>query len=69
MFYNKISESAAYIKGKMDAPATVGVVLGSGLGSLVDMMEDKKVIPYQDIPNFPQSHVAGHAGNLVIGRI
>lgn len=69
MFYNKISESAAYIKGKMDAPATVGVVLGSGLGSLVDMMEDKKVIPYQDIPNFPQSHVVGHAGNLVIGRI
>ena len=30
---------------------------------------DKVIIPYKDIPGFPQSHVAGHAGNLVIGRI
>ncbi len=69
MFYNKIKESAEYIKSKINVEPAIGVVLGSGLGSLVDIMEDKTVIPYKDIPNFPQSHVAGHAGNLVVGRI
>lgn len=48
---------------------TTGIILGSGLGSLVDIMEERTVIPYTEIPNFPWSHVAGHAGNLVIGRI
>lgn len=71
-FYDKVKESAEFIQGKIgkkgEAPS-IGVILGSGLGSLVDMMEEKTVIPYQEIPNFPQSNVAGHAGNLVIGRI
>lgn len=69
MFYDKVRESAEYIKTQMQEAPTIGVVLGSGLGSLVDIMEDKVVIPYQDIPNFPRSTVAGHAGNLVIGKI
>lgn len=69
MFYENIAESAEYIKERCAKLPTIGVVLGSGLGSLVDMMEDKTVIPYREIPHFPQSHVAGHAGNLVIGRI
>lgn len=64
MFYNKIKESAEYIKSKINVEPAIGVVLGSGLGSLVDIMEDKTVIPYKDIPNFPQSHVAGHAGKI-----
>ncbi len=69
MFYDKVKESAEYIKTKIQGVPAIGVVLGSGLGSLVDIMEDKVVIPYQDIPNFPRSTVAGHAGNLVVGRI
>ena len=69
MFYDKVKESAEYIKTKIQGVPAIGVVLGSGLGSLVDIMEDKMVIPYQDIPNFPRSTVAGHAGNLVVGRI
>lgn len=69
MFYDKVNESAEYIRSKINNPPSIGVVLGSGLGSLVDIMADKVVIPYKDIPNFPQSHVAGHAGNLVVGKI
>ncbi len=69
MFYDKVKESAAYIQGRTSQRPTTGIILGSGLGSLVDIMEDKTVIPYAEIPNFPQSSVAGHAGNLVIGRI
>jgi len=53
-----------------DGPlADVGVVLGSGLGALADEVEDATPIPYVDIPGFPVSTVAGHAGRLVIGRI
>ena len=69
MFYDKVTESAAYIRRRISQPPTVGIILGSGLGGLVDIMADKTVIPYREIPHFPQSHVAGHAGNLVIGRI
>lgn len=68
-FYDKVKESADYVKSRMNQNPTIGIILGSGLGSLVDIMEDKTVIPYADIPGFPRSHVAGHAGNLVIGRI
>lgn len=68
-FYDKVKESADYVKSRMNQNPTIGIILGSGLGSLVDIMEDKTVIPYADILGFPRSHVAGHAGNLVIGRI
>ena len=69
MFYEKVKESAQFIQGRTSLRPTTGIILGSGLGSLVDIMEERAVIPYTEIPNFPRSHVAGHAGNLVIGRI
>lgn len=68
-FYEMVKESADYIQNKTIHHPAIGIVLGSGLGALVDIMEEKVIIPYKDIPNFPQSSVAGHAGNLVIGRI
>lgn len=69
MFYEKVKESAQFIESRTTLRPTIGIILGSGLGSLVDIMEERTVIPYKEIPNFPQSHVEGHAGNLVIGRI
>ena len=68
-FYDKVKESAEYVESRCKERPSIGIILGSGLGSLVDIMEDKVIIPYKDILGFPQSHVAGHAGNLVIGRI
>ena len=62
-FYEKVQQSAAYILERCAQRPTCGIVLGSGLGSLVDKMTDKTVIPYADIPHFPRSTVAGHAGN------
>jgi purine-nucleoside phosphorylase len=44
-----------------------GIVLGSGLGSLADSMIHPTDIPYAEIPGFPQSHAAGHAGSLRLG--
>ncbi len=70
MLYDKVKDSAEYIQGiSSKKEPTIGIILGSGLGALVDVMEDKDVIPYKDIPGFPRSTVAGHAGNLVIGNI
>lgn len=48
-------------------PSTA-LVLGSGLGGLVDEVEDAVRIPYADLPGFPRSGVTGHAGEVVAGR-
>ena len=69
MQYEQVCESAAYIRGLTAQQPTLGIILGSGLGGLVDVITGKTVIPYSAIPHFPQSTVPGHAGNLVIGRI
>jgi purine-nucleoside phosphorylase len=47
----------------------VGLVLGSGLGGLVDEVSDPVRIPYGDLPGFPHSGVTGHAGQLVAGTL
>ncbi len=47
----------------------VGVILGSGLGGFADGLAEKTVIPYGELPGFPTSSVAGHAGRLVVGRL
>jgi purine-nucleoside phosphorylase len=47
----------------------VGIVLGSGLGGLADVVEDAVVIPYADIPGMPQPTVPGHRGDFVAGTL
>ena len=69
MFYEQVNQSAQYILAQTQLRPGIAIILGSGLGALVEAMEERVVIPYADIPNFPQSTVEGHAGNLVIGRI
>ena len=66
--YEKIIESKNYIEGILKEKPDVSIILGSGLGGIVDALENKKYIPYKDIPNFPQSTVEGHEGALVYGR-
>ena len=62
-------KAAAVIRNRTDLPVKVGLVLGSGLNVLADVLEDRVEIPYKDIPGFPQSAVEGHAGELVLGRL
>lgn len=64
-----INEAASFLKEKLDFTPTLGLILGSGLGVLADLLEDVKTIPYSTIPHFPISTVAGHAGELVAGHI
>lgn len=68
--YDKVVESAKYIGSKVTSfKPEIAVILGSGLGDLVNVLEDKEYIDYKYIPNFPQSTVEGHDGRLVFGRI
>lgn len=65
----KIQETADYIKSKVNSIPDTAIILGTGLGALVDHIEDKQYIPYTEIPNFPVSTVEGHSGNLIFGRL
>lgn len=65
-----IGIAADYIKEKLAGNVpTVGIVLGSGLGRLADIIEDQVVIPYRTIPRFPVSTAIGHKGNFIFGKL
>ncbi len=66
---NQISEAAATISSRSGVAPKIGLILGSGLGSLADQIESPVKIPYDQIPHFPVSTVEGHAGQLVLGQL
>lgn len=68
-YMKKIKESIDFIVSKTDHLPKIGLVLGSGLGSLADKITNPVIIKYEDIPGFPRSTVEGHAGQLVIGEL
>nr|WP_319997840.1 purine-nucleoside phosphorylase [uncultured Draconibacterium sp.] len=65
----KIKATANFIKERIQASPEVGIILGTGLGGLVNEIEIIDSIPYTDIPNFPVSTVDGHAGRLIYGKL
>lgn len=64
-----IKESAGFIRNEIGAMPDTAIILGSGLGDLVNHIDDKKEIEYKNIPNFPVSTVEGHAGKLIFGNL
>ncbi|ANA81981.1 purine-nucleoside phosphorylase [Paenibacillus glucanolyticus] len=64
-----IKEAAAYIREQNGVQPEVGLILGSGLGVLAELIQDPVSIPYTDIPHFPVSTVEGHEGELLLGTI
>lgn len=65
----KFNESADYIRSKTRINPSVGIILGTGLGGLVNEINIVDEIPYEDIPNFPVSTVKGHSGKLIFGEL
>ena len=62
--------AADYVASRLNGhKPMVGIVLGSGLGRLAEMIEDKIVIPYKEIPGFPVSTAIGHKGNFIAGYL
>lgn len=65
----RIEQAVASIRRRAATVPRFGVVLGSGLGALVNEIAVDAAIPYAEIPHFPRSTAAGHEGRLVLGRL
>ncbi|MBL7765635.1 MAG: purine-nucleoside phosphorylase [Chitinophagaceae bacterium] len=65
----KLNETVAFIQTKTDLKPYAGIILGSGLGGLVDDLTVSCSLPYEEIPNFPVSTVKGHGGKLLFGML
>ena len=69
-YYDQVAEAAAFLKARLGSRAPlVGIVLGSGLGAVADAVADPVIVPYGEIPHFPQSTVEGHSGRIVAGLL
>jgi len=67
--YERVREAVAFIRQRDARRPSVGLVLGSGLGAVVEDMADVVVLEYAEIPHFPTTTVLGHAGRLLLGRL
>lgn len=65
----KIKETATYIQKRIDKSPHTAIILGTGLGELVNHIDIQTAIPYEEIHNFPVSTVEGHKGQLIFGML
>ena len=67
--YARAEEAASRIRAVCSEVPRIAVVLGSGLNALADRLSDRTIVPYQQIPHFPATTVAGHEGKLIAGKV
>lgn len=67
-FKRRVEEAAAFIRPYLDCTPTVGLILGTGLGGIVEAMDKSVALAYETIPHYPVSTVPSHYGQLVFGR-
>src|SRR6188472_1043640 len=65
----RLAALVAAVRARSDLVPRVGMVLGSGLGSLADDVEDPVAIPFEELPGWPAATAPGHAGRLLLGRL
>ena len=65
----KIKTAGEYIAHRSKYSPTIGLILGSGLGTLAELIDEPEIYPYEELPNFPVSTIEGHKGRLVIGKL
>ena len=65
----RVEETVEFLRHSGGEAPEAAVVLGSGLGAFAEALENKIVIPYGEIPNWPASTAPGHAGRLVLGSL
>ncbi len=66
---DQLRETSAFIKSKVKTSAQLGIILGTGLGNLINDIEIKDELKYEDIPHFPVSTVESHKGRLIFGML
>ena len=64
-----IAEAVTAIRRHTDLAPDIGIILGTGLGGLTEVIEVESAVSYQTIPGFPVSTVESHAGRLLFGRL
>ncbi len=67
--FDRAQTSARFIREQINTEVDVAVVLGSGLGAFAETLEEKAIVPYEEIPDFARSTVEGHSGRLVVGKL
>eukprot|EP00088_Acartia_fossae_P027596 TRINITY_DN2833_c0_g1_i10.p1 TRINITY_DN2833_c0_g1~~TRINITY_DN2833_c0_g1_i10.p1 ORF type:complete len:334 (-),score=70.17 TRINITY_DN2833_c0_g1_i10:856-1818(-) len=67
--FENVNISAQYILDRTSYRPTIGIICGSGLGGLAELVEDPDTFSYADIPNFPVSTCPGHVGRLLVGKL
>ena len=67
--HEQIQEAVAAIKAKWDGTPKAGIILGTGLGGLVEEIEEEASLDYEEIPNFPTSTAISHRGRMVCGKL
>ena len=67
--YDKIQDACEKIRGEFSKTPRVGIILGTGLGGIVEEIEVEATIDYGDIPHFPTSTATSHRGRLVCGQL
>ena len=65
----RVKKTVEFINTKIDQQPKIGIILGTGLGGLVEEIEIEHNLPYEEIPEFPVSTVKGHAGSLIFGKL
>ena len=68
-YYDQVKEAADAVRSRIPEVPQIGVVLGSGLGDFANSLSEAVTIPYGDLPHWPASHVIGHQGKLVVGKV
>ncbi|KAL6424383.1 hypothetical protein ACFW04_009873 [Cataglyphis niger] len=67
--FETLQESAQYLLNRIKIRPKIGIICGSGMGSIAESLVDKRCFPYEEIPHFPVSTVKGHTGQMVFGYL
>ena len=68
-YKKRVDDTVSFLKEKMKQAPSVVIILGTGLGGLVDSIKVDTLLPYEKVPNFPRSTVEGHRGKLILGNL
>lgn len=68
-YLEKIEEASNYLKSRIKDIPEIAIILGTGLGDLINYIKDSEAIDYKEIPHFPVSTVEGHSGRLIFGTL
>ncbi|XP_015587700.1 purine nucleoside phosphorylase isoform X2 [Cephus cinctus] len=67
--FEALQESAQYLLERVPIKPKIGIICGSGMGNIADLVTNRLIFPYEDVPHFPVSTVHGHVGQLVFGYL